>query len=217
MATLIGPLACLVACRQGDPPTAGVSSAAPIATMALATPPRARTDKDASAPRDAAAPSPAPDAAVSDDPSLPQTHDRPNTDAAFDARVRALFDGIVNDDPDRAMPFFFPLAAYQQVKAIATPERDWKRRLVANYVRDIHALAQNLKELGPDARFARVEVPRQARWVEPDEEYNRIGYYRVYGTQIFWTSRDGKEHAVRISSMISWRGQWYVVHLTGFK
>ncbi|WP_394839619.1 hypothetical protein LVJ94_22290 [Pendulispora rubella] len=206
----VATLAFLVACRQGDPPTAGISSAAPLA---LATPPP-RNDRDASAPRDAGAPSSALDAAVSDDPSLPQTHDRPNTDAAFDARVRALFDGIVNDDPDRAMPFFFPLPAYQQVKAIAQPERDWKRRLVALYTRDIHALA---KELGPDARFVRVEVPRQARWVEPDEEYNRIGYYRVYGTQIFWASRDGKEHAFRISSMISWRGQWYVVHFTGFK
>jgi len=199
-----------VSCRQGDPPTAGVSSAAPLQVAALATPPPrppARSDKDAGAPQDAAAAAP-------DDPSLPQTRDRPNADAAFETRVRALFDGIVHDDPDRAMPFFFPVAAYQQVKAIATPERDWKRRLVANYTRDIHALA---KEVGPDARFVRVEVPRSGRWVEPDEEYNRIGYYRVFGTQIFWTSRDGQEHAVRISSMISWRGQWYVVHLTGFK
>lgn len=112
------------------------------------------------------------------------------------------------------MPFFFPLGAYQQVKAIANPESDWKRRLVAHYARDIHALA---KEVGPDAKFLRVEVPGGGRWVEPDEEYNRIGYYRVYGTRIFWSSPGGEEKSIRISSMISWRGTWYVVHLSGFK
>jgi len=206
----IAQLACS-ACQRGEPPSSGASSAAPLAVQASDLP------RDAG---DAGAREPPPeiqtDAAPADDASasLPQTRDKPATDPAFDARVQALFEGIVHDDPERAMPFFFPVAAYQQVKAIAHPESDWKRRLVANYARDIHALA---KELGPDARFVRAEVPRQGRWVEPDEEYNRIGYYRVYGTQIFWTSRDGKEHAARISSMISWRGQWYVVHLTGFK
>ena len=69
---------------------------------------------------------------------LPQTHDEPKPEGdAFDARARSLWDAIVSDDPDRAMPFFFPLTAYQQVKAIANPSADWKHRLVAHYVRDI--------------------------------------------------------------------------------
>ncbi|WP_394828837.1 hypothetical protein [Pendulispora albinea] len=222
------------ACQKGEPPTLGVSSAAPL-TIAPPPPRASSTARAAPAPATPAAasssagsnragagdagssPPAATDAGATDGASLPQTRDKPAADtAAFEARARALFDGIVHDDPERAMPFFFPVAAYQQVKAVAHPEVDWKRRLVANYARDIHALAANVKDV-PDARFVRVSVPNQARWVEPQEEYNRIGYYRVYGAQIFWTAPDGKERSFRISSMISWRGEWYVVHLTGFK
>ena len=146
--------------------------------------------------------------------ALPQTHDKPVADAALESRARALVDAIAHDDPERGIPFFFPVAAYEQVKAIQHPASDWRRRLVGNYSRDIHALS---RELGTELQFQRIEVPKTARWVEPNEEYNRIGYYRVYGAQILCTTKGGRERAIRISSMISWRGEWYVVHLTGFK
>jgi len=70
------------------------------------------------------------------------------------------------------MPFFFPLGAYQQVKAIANPESDWKHRLVAHYARDIHALA---KEVGPDAKLLRVEVPAGGRWWSPTRSTTASG------------------------------------------
>jgi hypothetical protein len=147
--------------------------------------------------------------------ALPQTRDKPEpSSSAMDTRAKALVDAIVHDDPERGLAFFFPVAAYAQVKAVTNPESDWRRRLVANFTRDIHALK---KELGEDAQFLRIEVPKGARWVEPGEEYNRLGYYRVYGAQIVCAGKNGRERPVRISSMISWRGEWYVVHLTGFK
>jgi hypothetical protein len=148
---------------------------------------------------------------------LPQTHDVPKLDAVFEARARALFDAIVADDPDRAMPFFFPLPAYQQVKAIANPSADWRARLVAHYARDIHAAHAKLGDLASHARFTAADVPMdRARWVEPNEEYNRIGYFRVYGTKLRGEA-DGKPIAVDVTSLISWRGEWFCVHLTGVK
>ncbi len=39
-----------------------------------------------------------------------------------------IWDAIVHDDPDRAMPFFFPVTAHEQVKAIYSPASDWRRR-----------------------------------------------------------------------------------------
>lgn len=120
------------------------------------------------------------------------------------------------------MPFFFPVTAYEQVKAIPSPASDWRRRLVAAYKRDIHALNKRLGDKADAARFVRLDIPdERARWVEPDEESNKLGYYRVYGTRIIYEiDADGssrKERALDISSLISWRGEWYVVHLTGFK
>jgi hypothetical protein len=149
---------------------------------------------------------------------LPQTHARPEPSGeAFDARVRALFDGIAQDDVDRAMPFFFPLTAYSQVKAIANPAADWKARLVAHYARDIHALHAKLGPGAARARFVAADVPMdRARWVEPGEEYNRIGYFRVYGTKLRG-EMDGAPVSIDVTSLISWRGEWFVVHLTGVK
>jgi hypothetical protein len=150
-----------------------------------------------------------------DPASLPQTHEVPHAEgAAFAARRQALWDAIVNDDADRAMPFFFPLDAYRQVKDVPDPAADWKHRLVAAYRRDIHALHARLGADAGDARLLGFDVPEaRARWVEPGEEWNKIGYYRVFGTKLRY-SVGGEERAFDVKSLISWRGEWFVVHLS---
>ena len=160
----------------------------------------------------------APDASAADAGALPQTHDEPAASgAAFDARARALWDAVANDDPDRAMPFFFPVAAYEQVKAIADPASDWRRRLVAAYARDIHALHAKLGSSAPRARFGALEVPKEGgRWVKPGEEYNKLGYYRVFGSKLRYEI-EGRPAAFDVTSLISWRGEWYVVHLNSIR
>ena len=160
------------------------------------------------------------DAAVDapDPATLPQTRERPDASGvAFSARTTALWAAIVKDDPTLAIPFFFPLEAYKQVKAIASPESDWNHRLVANYARDIHRLHAQLGSAAPEARLVEVRVPEErSRWVEPGEEYNKIGYYRVFGAKIAYEAA-GRQAAFDVSSLISWRGEWFVVHLGGFK
>jgi hypothetical protein len=148
----------------------------------------------------------------------PQTRDKPKASGeAFNTRMAMLWEAITHDDPERAIPAFFPVTAYEQVKAIPSPASDWRRRLVAAYKRDIHALHTRLGETATRAKFVRTIVPEErARWVEPNEETNKLGYYRVYGTRILYEV-DGKERSFDVSSLISWRGEWYVVHLTGFK
>jgi len=149
-----------------------------------------------------------------DPATLPQTRDRPTASGeAFDARVAALWAGIVEDDPDRAMPFFFPLAAYLQVKDVADPGSDWKRRLVAAYAHDVHGLHARLGDRAHDAKLTGLEVTdARARWVDPGEEYNKIGYYRVFGSRLHY-ELDGTTHSIEVKSLISWRGEWFVVHL----
>jgi hypothetical protein len=116
-----------------------------------------------------------------------------------------------------ALPSFFPVEAYAQVKAIDKPERDWQRRLVAAFERNIH---EYHKKLGPKAsasRWARIEVPEASvKWMRPGSEGNRLGYYRVLRSRFVMVSAEGEELAFEVTSMISWRGEWYVVHLHGF-
>jgi hypothetical protein len=215
-------------CTRGAPPApegidAAVAPLPPPSSMTASTSSStggnaaaSATVEDAGAPASSAALAAAPDAG--DPGSLPQTRDRPAPSSpALDARAAALWDAIVHDDPDRAMPFFFPVTAYEQVKAIAFPAADWRRRLVAAYKRDIHGLNKRLGDKAESAKLVRLDVPdERARWVEPNEESNKLGYWRVYGTRIVYAV-DGKERTLDISSLISWRGEWYVVHLTGFK
>jgi hypothetical protein len=152
--------------------------------------------------------------------ALPQNKDRPKAEGpAFTARSTALWEAIVKDDPDLAMPFFFPITAYLQVKDVGSPASDWKHRLVGAFKRDIHALHARLGDKADTAKLVRFDVPDdRAKWIEPGEEYNKLGYWRVYGTRIVYTSGEGtRERSFEVSSLISWRGEWFVVHLTGFK
>lgn len=193
-----------LACSRGEPPTLVAAESASIARM----PPPAASSVASAAPSASAAPV--------DPGTLPQTHDRPQDDSdALRARGEALFEAIQNDDPDRGMTAFFPKSAYEQVKAIPNPAADWKHRLVANYKRDIHAAHAKLGRKSTEARFVALDVGPGARWVEPGEEGNKLGYFRVYGSKLRY-SLEGHERTIDISSLISWRGEWYVVHFSGF-
>jgi hypothetical protein len=217
----------LFACHRGEPPVpTGIDAAvAPLPPPPLASgaPPEASGGSAPAAPARGAPtsaagePRAATDAGV-DPGTLPQTKDKPEAaGAAFDARIAALWEAIVKDDPELAMPSFFPVTAYEQVKAITNASSDWRRRLVTAFKRDVHALHKRVADRAGDVKLLRADVPMdRARWVEPNEESNKLGYYRVYGTRLVY-ELDGKEKTLEITSLISWRGEWYVVHLTGFK
>jgi hypothetical protein len=150
---------------------------------------------------------------------LPQTPERPKTTSTtFGARMALLGQAISSGNADAALPAFFPVVAYAQVKDIPSPEGDWEQRLVSAFRRDI---AEYRKKLGDDAEKATlvsVAVPEQtAKLMKPGSEGNRVGYYRVLRSTLHFRLANGEEKTLELTSMISWRGEWYVVHLHGFK
>jgi hypothetical protein len=172
---------------------------------------RAKAATAPTAPRSTPAPSPSP---ATDPGTLPQTRVRPgDRDALFTAGAQRLWQAIVQDKPELAHPFFFPRSAYQQVKAISNPDGDYRNRLIAWYDLDIRAAHDHLGPNAAKARFAGVDVPESsAQWIEPGAEYNKGAYYRVYGTRLNYQV-DGHAASIGVFSLISWRGEWYVVHL----
>jgi hypothetical protein len=156
---------------------------------------------------------------AADGSPLPQTEERPSvTSRRFQQRMRLLADSILTGDAEKAKSTFFPLVAYAQVKDVQKPERDYRFRLLAHFERDVRDYH---KALGRDAEHAEligVEVPEaRVQWMKPGKEGNRIGYFRVLRSQLRFRLPSGKERALELTSMISWRGEWYVVHLHGFE
>jgi hypothetical protein len=150
---------------------------------------------------------------------LPQTDARPTiSSASFQARMELLARAIASGDADLALPAFFPEVAYAQVKDIPKPERDWAARLVRAFRRDIAEYHQKLGPRAPKTTFAGVKVAEaRAKFMQPGSEGNRVGYYRVLRSSLALRLPSGEERSFELTSMISWRGEWYVVHLHGFK
>lgn len=187
------------------------------------------------APTPTPAPSPAPSPSASEAPKksddavpplvgadgkpLPQTEEKPSLRSkSWEKRVELFFRAIQTDDPSVAMPAFFPEIAYQQVKAIPNPSADWKARLIKAFERDIHAAHKEMGNGAMSAVLAGMDVPeKDAKWMPPGSEGNKLGYWRVLGSKLRYQDASGGARAIEVKSLISWRGEWYVVHVHGFK
>lgn len=137
--------------------------------------------------------------------TLPRTDD-----AAFKAAVHDIWLAVSTGNPRYALPAFFPEKAYQQVKAIADPAADWQGRLWYDFTLDVAAAHQLVK---PGAVLTKVTVDAQyAQWIGAGACYNSTGYWHLPGGRMVYRE-GGVTHSFGIASFISWRGNWYVVHL----
>jgi hypothetical protein len=124
---------------------------------------------------------------------------------------------VLTGDAGPAHAAFFPLVAYRQVKAIEDPDRDYERRLLAAFDADVAEYHRALGKNAEGATFAGVDVPEsRAEWMKPGREGNKVGYHRVLRAKLRFQLASGKERNFELTSLISWRGEWYVVHLSGF-
>ena len=100
-----------------------------------------------------------------------------------------------------------------QLKAEAAPGSDWRYRLLHRYALDLTAAHELLGTGAASAELLGVNVPAgRAHWVAPGACYNAVGYYEVPNARVVYRQNDGIR-SFGIASLISWRGQWYVVHL----
>jgi hypothetical protein len=145
-----------------------------------------------------------------------QTSTRPPAQSAvFRAEMTDLWAAVASGRPDLAMSAFFPVVAYEQVKAIPDPAADWRSRLVTEFKADVMAAHDLLGHRARHAELVRVIVPEQeANWIYPGVCDNAVGYWHVAGARLVYRV-GGQEKSFGIATLISWRGRWYVVHLGG--
>lgn len=144
------------------------------------------------------------------DPSLTTPPEPPGTQGT-EERAKLLVQAIREDKPELAAPFFFPEAAFRQVKAIKDPDAYFKK-LMRVYLEDVRAMRATLAD--PDhVEFVSFELGRQKRWVAKGGEANALPYWANYKAKI--TVKDkGKHKVLEGRVLITWDGQWYVTHLT---
>jgi hypothetical protein len=151
--------------------------------------------------------------------TLPQTDTEPTESGEeWERNVGLLWEAIVTDDPEVAMPFFFPEGAYLQVKRMTEAEAtaDYANRLIAYYEEDIHALHRQLGNTAETAELVELSVPPAAQWIQPGVEYNKGSYWRVLNSSLVYEV-GGVQRSFPVASMISWRGEWYIVHLSSIR
>lgn len=202
-----GVVAALDQLGPSSPPPAHTRAAAERLAPAAAGPSRAPATTNTT--------TTAPATTTTVDPgTLPQTDTVPSaTSPQFHAAMAALWQGVVTGSVTAAMPAFFPEAAYLQVKSIANPAADYRDRLVAQYALDLDAAHALLGTDPAAASLVGEQVPAgYVHWVQPGTCYNRVGYFEVPNARVVYR-QNGAIRSFGIASLISWRGQWYVVHL----
>ena len=142
--------------------------------------------------------------------SLRQTTAFPGTASTpFHNAMYDLWLAVTTGNASLALPAFFPEAAYTQIKAIADPASDWQNRLWYDFTLDVTAAHA---AVGRGATFVRVIAPSAlAVWVSPGACYNSAGYWHLPGPRVVY-EQGGETRSFGIASLISWRGDWYVVH-----
>jgi len=147
--------------------------------------------------------------------TLPQTDAEPAFGAALANQLGTLWKAIVSGSPTQGRQVFFPESAYLKMKTgvLPDPASDYTGRLIAFFNLDLAAYHAHL---GADpAATTLVDVasdPSLAAWIPPGACENTIGYWHLPGTRLVYQS-GGHTSSVRVASLISWRGVWYVVHL----
>jgi hypothetical protein len=146
---------------------------------------------------------------------LPQTPETPDFGAPLEARLRLLWTAITTNSPADAVPAFFPRTAYIQVKNLKPNAAgvDFDTRLMGQFLSDVATFHRAIGPGVETAEFVSVNAqPAFARWIWPHGCYNRLGYWHVPGVRIVYRL-NGNLYSIRVTSLIAWRGQWYVVHL----
>ncbi len=159
--------------------------------------------------------SPEPSTTTTVDPGiLPQTNAFPSaSDPIFIAHMQELWTAIITNQPSVADSAFFPKAAYVRLKMISNPSNDYQVRLLDQYHLDITAAHNFLGSNASKDQLVQVIVPSwNSNWVPAGTCYSNTGYYHVPETRILYM-QNGQFYSIGIASLISWRGQWYVVHM----
>jgi hypothetical protein len=119
-----------------------------------------------------------------------------------------------SDSLVEARALYFPETVYVRMKTgiLSSPATDFVDRLWAFYRLDLAAYHAHLGKGGLGAELLSVNpLAHSATWISPGVCENHFGYWHIANVRIVY--REGSVRSFAIASLISWRSQWYVIHL----
>lgn len=111
---------------------------------------------------------------------------------------------------------FYPRNAYLNLKTnqIANPASDYASRLLAFFHLDEAAYRRTIYIEHPGARLIKVEVGASNVGLIPAGSCeNNASYFHLPGVRAVFIDAAHTVFSVAINSLITWRNQWYIVHL----
>ncbi|HET9238358.1 MAG TPA: hypothetical protein VFO10_13945 [Oligoflexus sp.] len=128
---------------------------------------------------------------------------------SFDSKAQRLLTALEKGAFADVKDFFFPEAAFLQLKAIARPA-DYYSQLVKWYEQDFTREQARFKGRGPLV-FKAIKGG-SCKWKAPQTEANRIPYWSCYRRKIELTAA-GQNESIEVRALINWGPQWYITHL----
>ena len=138
-----------------------------------------------------------------------QTQGKPPAIANFEAKAATLLQAIEKNDPELAMPLFFPQEAFRELKAIVKPD-DYYQQLVRWFKEDIAREHERLVVQDP-LKLAGVKAGG-CTWKKKGSEANQIPYWSCHKTQLS-VQIGSKTETLDIHTRINWGQEWYITHL----
>jgi hypothetical protein len=137
-----------------------------------------------------------------------------NDSEELQARARALFDAVVQNNAALGEDMWFPREPFLILKDIKEPGKYWDQ-LHRAFVKDVEKLHKK-RPSWEGTELVKLELGSPPKWVKPGEEGNKIGYYRTTKGSLVYRA-EGKTHKLEVRVMISWQNRWYITHLGKFK
>ncbi len=142
-------------------------------------------------------------------PQENQTQGKTPDLASFESKAATLVQAIEKNDPELALPLFFPKEAFLELKGIAKPE-EYYQQLVGWFKDDIAREHERLVVQDP-LKLVSVK-PGPCSWKKKNSEANNIPYWSCSKTKL--TLQVGsKTETLEVKTRINWGKDWYITHL----
>ena len=132
--------------------------------------------------------------------------------AALTKRLTPLWSAVSTGHLAVANGLFYPETAYVALKVgrISQPQTDWLHRLWAYYELDLSAY-QHFVGAGSSFKLLRV-APGAVSYIARGVCENNSGYWHLANLRLVFSGKNGLR-SFAVASLISWNGEWFIVHL----